>query len=64
MTDQEIRESIKRDVPGGITDEEIDDFLERCNMTIADYRNWLDRALAARRRDNPNYPGPLRKDED
>ena len=59
MTEQEIRESIKRDLPG-LTDQHMDEFMERCNMTIQDYRNWTDRHIAARKKDNPNWPNPLR----
>ena len=55
MTDEEIRESIKKDLPH-ITDEDIDDYMETTGKTLAQYRVWLDRALAARRKDNPNYP--------
>ena len=55
MTDEEIRESIKLDLPH-ITDSDIDEFLKHNNMTLAEYRTWIDRALASRRKDNPNYP--------
>lgn len=54
MTDEEIRESIKRDI--GVSDEYIDEFCQHNNFSLSDYRNWLDRALAARRKDNPIYP--------
>ena len=54
MTDEEIRESIKQDI--GASDEEIDEFCQFHNWVLSDYRNWLDLALAARRRDNPDYP--------
>lgn len=56
MTDEEIRESIKKDLPH-ITDEYIDEYLKHNNKTLPEYRAWLDRALAARRKDNPDYPG-------
>lgn len=57
MTDEEIRKSIKKDLPH-ITDEEIDDYMQTTGQNLAQYRAWLDRALAARRKDNPNYPFP------
>ena len=55
MTEKEMRESIKRELPH-ITDEFIDNFLEHNNMTIQEYKALVDRALAERRKDNPNYP--------
>lgn len=58
MKDEEIRASIKQDLPH-ITDKDIDDYLEHNNKTLQEYREWLDRALAARRKDNPNYPGKM-----
>ena len=57
MTDEEIRESIKKDLPH-ITDEDIDNYMQTTGQNLAQYRAWLDRALAARRKDNPNYPFP------
>ena len=60
MTEKEIRESIKLEMPN-ITDEFIDEFLENNNITIQEYKVRFDRALAARRKDNPNYPGKMPK---
>ena len=54
MTDEEIRESLKNDL--GVDDNFIDNFCEFNGMTLEEYRKWADRALAARRRDNPDYP--------
>ena len=56
MTDEEIRASIKHEMPN-ITDEFIDNFLEHHNITIQEYKAQFDRALVARRKYNPNYPG-------
>jgi hypothetical protein len=53
MTDEELRESIKNDID--ITDEEIDRHCKFNNISLSEYRNRLDRAIAARKRDNPNY---------
>ena len=58
MTEKEIRESIKHEMPN-ITDEFIDEFLEKNNITIQEYKVSFDCALAARRKDNPNYPGKM-----
>ncbi|MBQ8689463.1 MAG: hypothetical protein IJ515_03775 [Clostridia bacterium] len=55
MTDEEIRESIKKDLPH-ITDEDIDNYMETTGQNLTQYRAWLDRALAARRKNNPDYP--------
>ena len=63
MTDAEIRAYIKKECPH-ITDEFIDNFIEFHNITLQEYLERFNRALAARRRDNPNYPGPFRKSED
>ena len=63
MTDAEIRAHIKKECPH-ITDKFIDNFMEHNNMTLQEYLNWFDRALAARRRDNPNYPNSLRPSEE
>ena len=63
MTDLEIREHIKKECPH-IDDEFIDNFISFNNMTLQEYLVWFDRALAARRRDNPNYPKPLYPSDD
>ena len=60
MTDQELRESIKKDLTY-ITDEEIDSYMATTGQNLAQYRVWLNRALAARRKNNPNYPDPLKR---
>lgn len=58
MTDEEIRASIKQDLPH-ITDDFIDEYLEHNNISLSQYREWLNKALKARRKDNPNYPGKM-----
>lgn len=55
MTKNEILESIKRD--SGRTEEEIYEFCKRVNITLEQYREQLDRAIAARKRKMPpDYP--------
>ena len=63
MTDEEIRKSIKRDLPG-LTDEHMDTFMKKSGKTLAEYRDWVDRYIAARKKDNPNWPNPLRPSEE
>ena len=60
MTEKEIRENIKRELPH-ITDEFVDNFLEHNNITIQEYKELLDRALSERRKYNPNYPNKISK---
>ena len=55
MTEQEARESIKKDI--GVTDDYIDNFCKFNNFTIFEYRDWLDRAINARKKETPkDYP--------
>ena len=53
MTDEEIRAIIKEDF--GISDKKIDQFCKLFNLSLSEYLNRLERAVAARKRDNPNY---------
>ncbi len=55
MTEQEARESIKKDI--GVTDKYIDDFCKHNKLSVIEYRTWLDRALEARKKEVPkDYP--------
>ena len=58
MTEAEIREYIKKECPQ-ITDEFIDDFCATHDISIQQYKQQFDRALAARRKSNPNYPNMI-----
>ena len=55
MTDEEIRAYIKQECPH-ISDEHIDRHCELLGITLIEYKEQFERALAARRRDNPDYP--------
>lgn len=48
MTQKELLDSIKQD--SGRNEEEIQEFCERCNLSLQEYRDLLDRALIARGR--------------
>ena len=39
------------------TKEEVLEHCEKCGISLKEYRELQLRALAARRKDNPNYPG-------
>lgn len=55
MTEQEVRESIKKDID--VSDDYIDNYCKYNNLSVLEYREWLDRALKARKEPTPkDYP--------